>query len=239
MPNLSIIPAKAVMDRELTPTQLRVLCAIGLHTDRLGGNVWASVRTLAAEAGVAERTVQRACEELVGRGYLRVVPRAGRTSLYFVILEPGDRSATPDTGVTPPPTQPCHPTPDIAVSPKRPKETTPSNDPAVQQVMDHVWRRYPKRPEPHPFIPARKAVTETLARGASPQQLIRAVERYRAHCILNETEPQYVKSVQRFFSDDVWQTYDVQMVHGRTREEWARSGQDVLEFDRLLEETRR
>jgi hypothetical protein len=31
--------------------------------------------------------------------------------------------------------------------------------------------------------------------------------------------------------------YDVPMVHGRTREEWARSGQDVLEFDRLLEDT--
>jgi len=104
--------------------------------------------------------------------------------------------------------------------------------------MDHVWRRYPKRPEPHPFIPARKAVADCLAAGATPQQLIRAVERYRAHGILNETEPQYVKSVPRFFTDDFWRVYDVQTVHGRTREEWARSGHDVLEFDRLLEEAR-
>lgn len=239
MPNLSIIPAKAVMDRELTPTQLRVLCAIGIHTDRLGGNVWASVRTLAAEAGVVERTVQRACEELVTRGYLRVVARPGRTSLYHVILEPGetgDMAVTPDRPVTPPPTQLCHPTPDTAVSPKRPQETTPHN--VVVGLVDALRSVYPRRPDELPFPAILKAAGEALKAGATPAQLLRAAQRYAAHCSLNKTEPRYVRSLTRFLTDEAWRAYDVVTVHGRTREEWARSGQDVLEFDRLLEEAR-
>jgi hypothetical protein len=40
----------------------------------------------------------------------------------------------------------------------------------------------------------------------------------------------------RFFADDFWRAYDVVLVQGRTREEWARSGQDVSKFDRLLAE---
>jgi hypothetical protein len=31
----------------------------------------------------------------------------------------------------------------------------------------------------------------------------------------------------------MWEQYSQVTVHGRTRDEWARSGQDVSEFDRL------
>jgi hypothetical protein len=99
-----------------------------------------------------------------------------------------------------------------------------------------VWKAYPKRPEPHPFLAARKAIVAVLREGTSPTSVVRATQRYATYCVLNKTEPQYVKSIPRFFADEFWKVYDVAMVHGRTREEWARSGQDVLEFDRLLEE---
>jgi DNA-binding transcriptional MocR family regulator len=223
------------MDRELTPTQLRVLCAIGIHTDRLGGNVWASVRTLAQEAGVVERTVQRACEELVERGYLRVVPRPGRTSLYTVVLEPpqtGDTAVTPDSGVTPPPTQLSHPTPDRAVSPKRPQGTTPPKC-ATREEVDALIRAYPDRPEPVVWPAVMKELNLLVQQRQPVERIIRAASRYRMVCLLNKTEPQYVKSLHRWLADGLWQAYDVITVHGRTREEWRLSGQDVLEFDRL------
>jgi hypothetical protein len=60
MPHLSIIPAAAVADPALTDTQVRVLCAIGTFTNRLGGNVWASVQTMAKSCNLSPRTVQRA-----------------------------------------------------------------------------------------------------------------------------------------------------------------------------------
>lgn len=230
MPNLSIIPAQAVMDRDLTATHLRVLCAIGLHTNKLGGGVWTSLNTLADEAGVSRSTVKRACEELETRGYLRRTERPGTTHLYEVVLDPGHlgepgvrSSGRTDTQV-------------IAVTPKRPKRTTPHNE--LVELVDALKAVYPKRPEEPPYPALLKAVDAALTAGATPDRLHRAADRYRVHCQLNATEPQYVKSLVRFLTDGVWQTYDVKTVHGRTREEWARSGQDVLEFDRLLEEAR-
>ncbi len=115
MPALSIIPAAAVMDESLTPTQLRVLCAIGIHTDKLGGNVWTSVRTLAKEANVAERTVQAACAVLVERGYLKVVPRVGTTNLYEVQLDAGVHAPAGE-GVPAEPSTPARPVvPEIVI----------------------------------------------------------------------------------------------------------------------------
>jgi DNA-binding transcriptional ArsR family regulator len=234
MPNLSIIPARAVGDPALDASAVRVLCAVGLHTDATGGNVWTSVNTLARESGVSESTVHRAISTLATHGYLRVVPRVGKTNLYEVVLQSkeGVSSVTPggvtgDTGGV------------SWVTPKRPQRTPPKNDYTAQEgeVIDAVWQVYPKRPEPHPFLAARKAIVAVLRAGANPTAVVRATQRYAAHCSLNKTEPQYVKSIPRFFADDCWRVYDVPMVHGRTREEWARSGQDVLEFDRLLEDS--
>jgi hypothetical protein len=104
------------------------------------------------------------------------------------------------------------------------------------ELVDALKVAYPKRPEEPPYPALLKAAGAALASGAAPDQLYRAARRYAAHCQLNATEPKYVRSLVRFLTDDAWRAYDVATVHGRTREEWARSGQDVLEFDRLLEE---
>lgn len=236
MPNLSIIPAAAVMDRDLTPTQLRVLCAVGIHTDKMGGNVWASVKTLATEAGVAERTFQSACQELMARGYLRITKRPGRTNLYQVVLEPPadpPQVAAPPLPDAPPPQQQLvHPTPAIAAAPKRPQLATPMND--LREMVDALIDAYPERPEPIVYVAAMKAVDKTLSSGATIAQLVRAAQRYATHCDLNHTEPRYVKSLVRFLEDEVWKVYDVAMVHGRTRADWVASGQDGTKWDRLL-----
>jgi len=220
MPNLSIIPARAVMDQTLTPTQLRVLCAIGIHTNKLGGGVWTSVKTLASEAGVAERTVQTACQALVERGYLTIIPRPGRSNLYEVRLDA-------------PPQELVHPTPAVAAAPERPKRTTPKLPSVEREYIDALILAYPERPEPPLYPAVRREVNTLVHSGVNMLTLVRAAERYATHCALNHTEPKYVKTLHRWLADGIWKVYDVQTVHGRTREEWKRSGQDVLEFDRL------
>ena len=81
MSYLCIIPAAAVADAGLTDTQVRELAAIGTFTNRLGGNVWASVATLAKQCNLNPRSVQRAMPVLIERGYLRRMPRVGRTTV--------------------------------------------------------------------------------------------------------------------------------------------------------------
>ena len=244
MSNLCIIPAAAVADHDLSDTQVRVLCAIGTFTNRLGGNVWASVKTLAAGSNLSERTVQRCLPALIDKGYLRMETRTGRTNLYEIVL---DRAAEAKDGVTP--VSGGGDTADgggvTLVSPKRYKEryniTIPAKapkvvstpHPALTELLAAIWVVYPQRLVPHIFVPSRAAIATLLSAGVHPDNLYRAAQRYAEFVIRERTEPKFVKSLHGFFSDDYWRAYDVTLVEGRTREEWARSGQDVAEFDRL------
>jgi hypothetical protein len=237
MPVLSIVPAAAVADSAVTDTQLRVLCAIGTFTNRLGGNVWASVGTLAKACNLSIRTVQRAVPALIEAGYLRRTERMGRTPVYEVVLEQGvsGESEGGVTAVTPPPS---------AQSPKREEERSTKrskkSDLAAlfeaeqfRLAMAEIWTHYPPRPEPHRYVPARQAVAEVVQAGAPVATLVSAVKQYAQHILRSQTDSRYVRGMASFFRDGVWEQYAQVTVHGRTREEWARSGQDVSEFDRL------
>ena len=229
MPNLSIIPAHAVADPDLSDTQIRVLCAIGTFSNRLGGNVWASVQTMAKGCALSPRTVQRAIPKLIERGYLHSVERPGRTTVYEIALEPlTTQSPTPVTVVTPPQTQLSHP---------NDKKNEKKNESAMMSraVCNAVWDVYPKRDTPHLYCPALRAITQCLTDGADPDRLYNAAVLYAQDVQKKQTEPRYVKTIHKFFADGTWEHYtQIVLVHGRTREEWARSGQDVAEFDRMV-----
>lgn len=228
MPNLSIIPAAAVADARLSDVHVRVLAAIGTHTNRLGGNVWASVATLAKESNLSERTVQRSLAALIEAGYIRKTERTGRTNLYDVLLDGVTvESPTHATVVTPPPTQLSHP---------NDKKNDKKNDSAMmaRAVCNAIWDVYPKRDTPHLYPPALRAVTQCLTDGADPERLFNAAVLYAQDVQKKQTDPRYVKTIHKFFADGAWEHYgQVVLLHGRTRDEWARSGQDVAEFDRL------
>jgi DNA-binding transcriptional ArsR family regulator len=232
MPRLSIVPAAAVTDTALEHAHLRVLCAIGIHTDASGAGAWTSVATLCREAGVSESTVHRALTALSERGYIRITHRTGRSNLYEVVLQGvspvTEGGATDDTpGVSP-------------VTPKRPQRTTPiTKAPKVtaeeRQLVRELWSLYPQREGEQPYIPAERAIVALLRTGVDPQRLANAIRGYRRYL---EHEgwvgSRFVRTMARFFGEEEhWLQYDVVRVYGRTREEWMQSGQDVTEFDRL------
>ena len=232
MPNLSIVPSAAVLDTALDHAHLRVLCAIGMHTDAAGGNAWTSVATLCTEAGVSESTVHRALSALSERGYIRIARRTGKTNLYEVVL-PGVSPATPG-GAT-------DDTPEVSpVTPKRPQRTTPSTKtakatPEERQLVKELWALYPTRDGEQPYIPAERAIVALLRKDVDPRRLANAIRGYRRFL---EHEgwvgTRFVRTMARFFGEEEhWLQYDVVRVYGRTREEWVKSGQDIAEFDRL------
>lgn len=236
MPRLSIVPAAAVTDTALDHAHLRVLCAIGIHTDAAGGGAWTSVGTLCREAGVSESTVHRALTALSERGYVRIRPRPGRSNMYEVVLQGvppvTEGGVTGDTtGVSP-------------VAPKRPQRTTPiaraqKATPEERQLVKELWALYPAREGEQPYIPAERAITALLRDGIDPQRLANAIRGYRRYL---EHEgwvgTRFVRTIARFFGEEEhWLQYDVVRVYGRTRDEWAQSGQDIAEFDRLAAHT--
>jgi hypothetical protein len=215
--------------------QVRVLCAIGTYTNRLGGNVWASVSTLAKSCNLNPRSVQRAMPVLIERGYLRRMIRPGRTTLYEVVLQIGaplgavtQESLGGDYAVTTPPTQ---------ESLKREKERsnkTNTDSVALKSLLDSLWNVYPKRLTPHGYIPVRAQVDKLLSDGISPERILRSAQMYGEYTVRESLDLRFIKSMHGFYMDDYWRAYDVQTVNGRTREQWARSGQDVSEFDRQI-----
>lgn len=235
MPNLSIVPAAAVQDATLDNAHLRVLCAVGIHTDATGAGAWVSIKTICKEAQVSESTVHRALTALRERGYIRVVPRTGKTNLYEVVLQ----------GVSPvAPGGVADDTPGVSpVAPKRPQRTTqgtkaPKVNPEERAIVRELWDLYPKREGEQPYIPAERAIVALLRQGIDPRRLagaIRGYERYLAR--EGWVGSRFVRTAARFFGpEDYWREYDVPRVFGRTRDEWMQSGQDVAEFDRLCAE---
>jgi len=85
--DLSIIPKKAVADDRLTGTDVRVLCAIGIHTDSGGEGAWANARTLAAESTISRSQFFLSTKKLLELGYIRRSSRHGRSSIYAIVLE--------------------------------------------------------------------------------------------------------------------------------------------------------
>src|SRR5262245_54738174 len=65
----SKLAARAVADRALNATQVRILAAVGIYADRKG-DAWPSQETLATVVGVHRATVCRAIKRLRELGYL-------------------------------------------------------------------------------------------------------------------------------------------------------------------------
>jgi hypothetical protein len=108
----TIVPTDAIMDTELTHTQLRVLAAIGSFTNRKQ-TAYPSRATIADMLGIAKETVSRCISVLNRKGYIEVTRQfrnngSQTTNLYFVPL---DRAILPDAviggdaRITPPVTE--------------------------------------------------------------------------------------------------------------------------------------
>lgn len=215
MPNLTIIPAAALRDERVSDTHLRVLCAVGTHPNTLGEGI-------AKAVNLSTTTVKRSLHVLEDLGYLRRIDRPGRTALFEVCLD------------VPMSVETATPQPDaIRPTPKAAQEKLSKAQ--AQQVCAAIWEVYPKRDTPHLYPPALRAIRACLEDGADPERLRDAAYLYAYDVLKKGVDPKYVKTIHRFYADGAWESYVAEpRVHGRTRDEWARSGQDVAEFDAML-----
>ena len=108
----------------------------------------------------------------------------------------------------------------------------------VERVMDAVWYIYPRREEgiDHPFVPWRTEIKTLLSKGERPADLIRAATRYAKEMAASDERTRtYMLGPVRFYRDGHWRKYAAATVYGMTREEWARAGKDVLDFDHIVD----
>jgi hypothetical protein len=243
MPNLCIIPARALRDQALTPADLRVLLAVSIYTRAAGRGAYPSARTIGADARAGRATVFRSLDKLEQAGYLRRTSRwadNGRqtSSMYDVVLdEPaggrvsqlGDGEGLAADGPT-------------GVSPEGDAMndllgTTPTSEEGVswRDRMDAYLAAYPRTDNLAPWVQVLGCLKK-VCRTVEFDRILRAATHYASVVAREKTEPKYVTSPARFLQDGRWKKHDIVMVHGRTRQDWARSGQDLAEFDRLAAE---
>jgi len=251
VPNLCIIPFRALKDERIANADLRILLAIGAHTDRHGAGVWASAKTLSSEALLSRSQFFVSAARLEEYGYITRTERYSATgtqltSMLRVLLDE-PKGATEDgqgpvilDGEGPDVLDGEGP---VATGHKRPQQQRPQGQPPAQrristedqEVAQRLFRDYPARDGDNSYIAAQKAVQELLRQGVSESAMRLAMESYAAYLRrTGKIKSVYVKTMGRFFgADGSWKDYAIVRADGQTRAQWAQSGKDVLEFDRL------
>ena len=88
-PRYSVIPSRAVYDTRLTPRAMRVLCALGVHSDS-DGWCFPDQKTIAKDLAMSRARVSGAIVELAEFGYiaceLRVQKGKGMRGLWYRVI---------------------------------------------------------------------------------------------------------------------------------------------------------
>jgi hypothetical protein len=98
----SILPSRAIQDRDNNVTDIKVLGAICMHTNS-HGIAWPSITTLARHVGCTIDSVSVVTQRLVKRGYIRklqprpykVKAKARRKTTRYQVLFDGDETPLP------------------------------------------------------------------------------------------------------------------------------------------------
>jgi hypothetical protein len=124
-----------VRDPNLTGCDIRVLCAVGIHTDgRTGKGCFARAATLADEAGVSKNQFFTSAKKLIEGGYLRRESGQadGVPSSYSVILDPTTKIGVPAQSAE----GRGHPAPDGAPTMNAPINASSSSVKMIQLVEE-------------------------------------------------------------------------------------------------------
>ncbi len=87
---VSVVPLRALTDKELSDAAVRVLCILCSYTNR-AGVTWVSQVRLAKDMGVTKQAISKQIVKLKARGYVEVVRKgfkAERTDTVRVIFDP-------------------------------------------------------------------------------------------------------------------------------------------------------
>jgi hypothetical protein len=243
MSALCIIPARALRDKTLKPAHLRVLLAVSIYTRTGGRGAYPSTRTIGADARVGRTTAFTALNDLVARGYLRRTARwteEGRqtSNLYELVMDDPVGGEGPVATGREGTVQSEPSGVQSGVNPLNHLEGTITNSApeiphhALVDALGQFLDAYPITQHmptyPALFRPMRKAL-ETVALPV----LVRSAAQYAAECEREGTAAKYVTSPLRWLREERWTQHDTPRIYGRTRQDWARSGQDVAEFDLL------
>jgi hypothetical protein len=174
-----VIPAAAFFDTALTPMQIKVLGALGYHTDRSGW-CWPGMARMAELIGCTHSAVSKAVTVLEAAGYIEVARNKRKGNRYHVITRYNVPDGPPLSADVPAGTTDPDVPPDgtSVVPPKRNKnENSNGNNSYRQTAFEKFWFAYPNKKAKGA---AEKAFEKALATTDLDTILI-GVETYKAN----------------------------------------------------------
>ena len=143
---VSITPADAWSDPELTHLQCRVLGLIGAYLGK-DSRAWPSQKRLAEELNCSRKSIIEATKILADRGYISVEKRVredgGQTSnSYLVLMDPCNRRVTPPVTPASHPLSPLEVTPPVTSGGDTLKKDTNERHKIREKEEKHIFDHY-------------------------------------------------------------------------------------------------
>ena len=143
----SIIP-ETVLYADISASAVRVYGVLRRHADKDDGTCYPGRARIAELGRMAPRTVDKAIDELIGIGALRVQSRHDpenskkQLSNQYTVLTPSKNCTTPLANSAPPPSKNCSVT--RVIEPESENQRT-YDQLAVDQAFDTFWNNYPRK----------------------------------------------------------------------------------------------
>jgi len=143
----AVIP-ESVLYADISSSAVRVYGVLRRHADKDDGTCYPGRARIAELGRMAPRTVDKAIDELIGIGALRVQSRHDpenpkkQLSNQYTVLTPSKNCTTPLANSAPPPSKNCSVT--RVIEPESENQRT-YDQLAVDQAFDTFWNTYPRK----------------------------------------------------------------------------------------------
>ena len=191
-----------------SPAAKLVLIKLADHCNE-EGECWPSQGRIAADTGLSRETVNRQIPRLVASGLITAQQRVNGIgqlpNRYFLRCD--WRSHPPVISGHTPCDDRSHP-PVISGHTEPLRENLQKNRQTLSGHFEKFWSLYPSRgASANPKKPARQAFERAIAKGADPELIVDAAERFRAQFKATGKDPQFVPQAvtwlnQERFSDE-------------------------------------
>jgi hypothetical protein len=218
---------------DFSPSALAVaFCLLYRHLNGHTGRCDPSVPTLAEEAGLTERGVNKAIAELRKSEWWAVTRGGGRgrRNCYLPQFQTLNRSSCIGVGKDEPlfTVSGAETLNSKVINPEPPFTRTSKNheeeymharrrsrgrvgaafDKEGADAFESFWRAYPSRhPHSNPKKPAREKFLAALKRGADPEAIVRGAENYRASIERDGTDQRFVAQAKTWLNEERWDEY--------------------------------
>ena len=196
----SIIP-ETVLYADISASAVRVYGVLRRHADKDDGTCYPGRARIAELGRMTPRTVDKAIDELIGIGALRVQKRHDpenpkkQLSNQYTVITPSKNCTTPLANSAPPPSKNCSVT--RVIEPESENQKT-YDQPSVDQAFNTFWKNYPRK------VQRKKCLTWWNRHKKHSQQILDSLDVWREYWEQYVPDSQFIPYPHTWLNQERW-----------------------------------